>query len=293
MKKIFAALLFALLSLPAGAQQGGAPALQLIAPGNTTTTLAAWNSSTTVNTTQTIASVRASGAPAILVQLNQTTTLTAGAVTFEGAYDSTGSNWTTISTTQIIDPTTFSPLTNPYTLVASTLKPFLILTQGYQVIRIRLSTAITGTATVTPYVTILPHNPVIGALLSPIVWPVATPPIKIDQTLKTQTNGVMNAGSTYNHVAASATAQALTGGLGGAAGDYLSHCVIYPSAVTAGSVTVFDNTNAAANNVIEFSTGTLSNLVPIAIPVGAISVNGPWKVTTGATETVVCYGKFS
>jgi hypothetical protein len=69
--------------------------------------------------------------------------------------------------------------------------------------------------------------------------------------------------------------------------------VIYPSTTGAGSVTVFDNTNSAANNVIEFTTGTLSNLAPIAIPVGAVSVNGAWKVTTGANETVVCYGKFS
>lgn len=103
--------------------------------------------------------------------------------------------------------------------------------------------------------------------------------------------GIVNGGSTYAHVAASQTAQVL--GATGAIGDYLSHCVIYPSATSAGSVTVFDNTNSAANNVIEFSTGTLSNLAPIAIPVGAVSVNGAWKVTTGATETVVCYGKFT
>lgn len=104
--------------------------------------------------------------------------------------------------------------------------------------------------------------------------------------------GVVNGGSFYQHVAASQTGATLQSSTG-ATGDYLSHCVIYPSTTAAGSVTVFDSTNSAANNVIEFVTGTLSNLAPIALPVGAVSVNGAWKVTTGANETVVCYGKFS
>lgn len=104
--------------------------------------------------------------------------------------------------------------------------------------------------------------------------------------------GVVNGGSNYVHVAASQTGAVLQTSTG-AAGDYLSHCVIYPSTTGAGSVTVFDNTNSAANNVIEFTTGTLPGLAPIALPVGAVSVNGAWKVTTGANETVVCYGKFS
>jgi hypothetical protein len=104
--------------------------------------------------------------------------------------------------------------------------------------------------------------------------------------------GVVNGGSTYQHIAASQTAVVLQTSTG-AIGDYLSHCVIYPVTTAAGSVTVFDNANAAATNVIEFATGTLSNLAPIAIPVGAVSTAGAWKVTTGANETVVCYGKFS
>ncbi len=114
----------------------------------------------------------------------------------------------------------------------------------------------------------------------------------IDQTTQGTTNGVTNGAHTYQHVAASQTAAVLQTSTG-AIGDYLSHCVIYPSTTAAGSVTVFDNANAAATNVIEFATGTLSNLAPIAIPVGAVSTAGAWKVTTGANETVVCYGKFS
>lgn len=101
----------------------------------------------------------------------------------------------------------------------------------------------------------------------------------------------INGGSNYETVAASQTAQAL--GATGATGDYLSHCVIYPVTTAAGAVTVFDNTNAAASNVITFTSGTLSNLAPIALPVGAVSTGGSWKVTTGANVTVTCYGKFT
>lgn len=104
---------------------------------------------------------------------------------------------------------------------------------------------------------------------------------------------VVNGGSAYETVAASQTGQAL--GATGAIGDYLSHCVIYPTSTTPGVVTVFDNTNAAGTNAIAFPGGasSVSSLVPIAIPVGAISTAGAWKVTTGANLVVTCYGKFT
>jgi hypothetical protein len=100
---------------------------------------------------------------------------------------------------------------------------------------------------------------------------------------------VINGGNTYNTVAASVTAQALTGGSGGATGDYLSHCVVQPTTTAAGTITILDNSTV----IFTFTTGTLSNLVPFAIPVGANSTSGAWKITTGANETVTCVGKFS
>jgi hypothetical protein len=105
---------------------------------------------------------------------------------------------------------------------------------------------------------------------------------------------VVNGGSFYQAVAASQTATVLQSSTG-AAGDYLSHCDIYPTSTSPGVVTVFDNANAAATNVIAFPGGasSLSNLVPFPIPVGAVSTAGAWKVTTGANVSVVCYGKFS
>ena len=111
--------------------------------------------------------------------------------------------------------------------------------------------------------------------------PPATPPYGI-------IGGVINGADTYNTIAATQTTQALTGGSGGATGDYLSHCVIQPTTTAAGTVIIYDNSTA----IFTFTTGTLSNLVPFTIPVGAVSVSGAWKVTTGANETATCVGKF-
>jgi hypothetical protein len=106
--------------------------------------------------------------------------------------------------------------------------------------------------------------------------------------------GVVNGGSRYQAVAASQTAVVLQSSTG-AAGDYLSHCDIYPTSTSPGVVTVFDGSNTAANSAILFAGGgtSLSNLAPIPVPVGAISRNGAWEVTTGASVSVVCYGSFS
>lgn len=99
--------------------------------------------------------------------------------------------------------------------------------------------------------------------------------------------------SNYETVAASQTGQAM--GATGATGDYLSHCVVYPQTTSPGVVTVFDGTSSAANNVIAFAGGasSVSNLSPFAIPVGSFSLNGAWKVTTGANVIVTCHGKFT
>src|SRR6185312_15049380 len=125
-------------------------------PGAVISTGTGWTSATTLNATQTLMGT-GQGSPALLVQLDQTSTITGGVVTFEGTYDNT--NWVTIPTAQVLNSNTFASLTNPYTLVASTNQPFLILTQGYQSVRVRLSTVITGTATVTPQIALLPYNP--------------------------------------------------------------------------------------------------------------------------------------
>lgn len=155
----------------------------------TTSTLAAWTSATAANATQTVMPITSTYGAAVIVQLAQTTTISAGAVTFEGTYD--GTNWVTIPVAQVLNPNTFAPLTNPYTLVASTNQPFMILTQGYQGLRIKLSTQITGSGSVTPYVTLLPFLPVDPAILNPIAAGSAIiGKVGIDQTTPGTTNGV-------------------------------------------------------------------------------------------------------
>jgi len=114
---------------------------------------AAWTSATTINTLQyqtgTTTQGALTGAAAIRVQLDQTTTLTGGAVTFQGTFDNI--NWVTIPVTQVLNPNTFASLTNPYTFVASTNQAFLINLNGYVSVRANLTTVITGTGSVTPY----------------------------------------------------------------------------------------------------------------------------------------------
>lgn len=117
-----------------------------------------------------------------------------------------------------------------------------------------------------------------------------TSPVSLDTAGNTR---IINGASLYETVAASVTGQTL--GPTGATGDYLSHCVVYPTSTTPGVVTVFDNASAAGSNVIAFPGGSssVSNLVPFAIPVGAVSNAGAWKVTTGANLVVTCYGRFT
>jgi len=130
--------------------------LQVLAtPAAIANTAAAWTSGTVINTTQLL--LATGGYGATLLQLNQGSTITAGAVTFEGTYD--GINWITFPAVQVVDPATFLETANPYTFTPSTNYPVLLITGGFQQVRVRLSTAILGSGTVTPYWTLLSNNP--------------------------------------------------------------------------------------------------------------------------------------
>lgn len=91
----------------------------------------------------------------------------------------------------------------------------------------------------------------------------------------------------YETVAAGQTAQSL--GATGAVGDYLSHVVFQPAAVGAGTSTILDN----ATVVYTYTAGTLTDLRPIIVPIGARSVSGAWKITTGANMAAVASGNFT
>lgn len=93
--------------------------------------------------------------------------------------------------------------------------------------------------------------------------------------------------SEYETVAASQTDQVL--GPTGAASDVLHHIVIQPTTTAAGTVTVKDGTTV----IFTFTAGTLSDLKPIVVPFGTRSLNGAFKVTTGANVAVIAFGKFT
>lgn len=143
---------------------GQSMALQAEQAGNLRTfsgvalkTLAGWTSGTSVNATQDIFTL--SGTGSVLLHLVQGSTISAGAITFEVSYDNT--NWVTIPADAVLDPasTSYAQISVPYTLVASTNKPFLLMGKGWQGLRIKLSTAITGSATVTPNYALLDYEP--------------------------------------------------------------------------------------------------------------------------------------
>ena len=107
------------------------------------TSAAAWTSATAQNTAVTLINGTFSY-DILIVTLNQTTTLTAGAVTFEVSNDNT--NWFARTG---LDPTNYGSDISTYALTASTYKVLKFAVSGFQYFRVRLSTAITGTATVT------------------------------------------------------------------------------------------------------------------------------------------------
>lgn len=160
------ALLLALLCI---APRAGAQGVVRSVPSVQTATLSVWNSGTALNATQTIFGPGDAAFGEILVHLVQSAgTFSAGAITYEVSYDNT--NWVTIPADAVTDPssTTYAQVAVPYTLVTSTNKPFLLAGKGWQGLRIKLSTAITGTGTVTPNVTYLPYETVNTAIaLSP------------------------------------------------------------------------------------------------------------------------------
>jgi hypothetical protein len=144
MKKICILIAVLLAAVAGRAQTVGGPLFGCTGAINVGT---AWNSGTSAASTQAL--LNNTPVANIVVQLDQTTTITGGAITFQGSYD--GINWVSVPVAQVLNPQTYAQLTNPYTLVASTNQPFLIVLGGFVSVRLNLSTAITGSGAVTPY----------------------------------------------------------------------------------------------------------------------------------------------
>lgn len=138
-----------ILSVQGYAQISGAG--QLGCPG-TAVTGSTWNSGTAGNSVQTL--YGPGSASGVTVVLDQTTTITGGAVTFLGDYGD--GNFVNVPAFPLgmINPATNGSLANPYTLVASTNQAFFIPMLGMNRLQLKLSTALTGSGTITPFTTL-------------------------------------------------------------------------------------------------------------------------------------------
>jgi hypothetical protein len=94
----------------------------------------------------------------------------------------------------------------------------------------------------------------------------------------------------YETVAASKTDQAL--GATGAKGDYLSGLLVVPASTSPGAVSIKDGSGSAIT-VFAGGTDSVVCLVSFPVPLGLVSQNGAWKVTTGANVSVIAVGSFS
>jgi hypothetical protein len=103
------------------------------------------------------------------------------------------------------------------------------------------------------------------------------------------TSQVAPAGTQYETVAASQTAQVL--GATGAAGDYISGILVIPTTTSPGNVLLLDN--ATSITVFDGGASSVSNLVPFFIPLGMLSVSGAWKITTGTNVKCIGVGTFT
>jgi hypothetical protein len=115
----------------------------VISVGENNAAAGTWNSSTALNSTITLVNNDYSY-NTLVVTLNQTSTITGGAVTFQGSTD--GTNWFNLPGFVV---TTAAALTNPYTLVQSTYIVFSFNLTAIPYFQIVLSTVITGTGQVT------------------------------------------------------------------------------------------------------------------------------------------------
>jgi hypothetical protein len=90
----------------------------------------------------------------------------------------------------------------------------------------------------------------------------------------------------YESVIASQSAQVL--GPTGAVGDILENLIVTVATAATGTVSIQDGSNTAI--VI---TAANTPIGVYSVNLGARSVAGAWKVTTGAGASVIAVGKFS
>lgn len=153
MTKKLLAVLFVVAMSTLGFAQASANAVG--ACNGSPVTGTAWNNATSLNTTQVL--LGPTSAQAATVVLDQTTTITGGAVTFQGDYGD--GNFVSIEAWRLSTPATPALIGNPYTLVASTNQPFFVNMTGVYRLQLKLTTSFTGTGAVTPFTTAWCNTP--------------------------------------------------------------------------------------------------------------------------------------
>lgn len=99
-------------------------------------------------------------------------------------------------------------------------------------------------------------------------------------------NVVQDYGSQYETVAVSQTDQVI--GSTGEKGDYLTRIIIQVATASTGSVTVKDG----GTTIFTFTASPGGGIGSYSVPFGVKSVNGPFKITTGAGAQVLAVGHF-
>ena len=92
-------------------------------------------------------------------------------------------------------------------------------------------------------------------------------------------------GTFYETVAASQTAQVL--GVTGGAGDTLMRLIITVGTSLTGTVALLDGATSYTLCAASTPIGVYT------VEINAVSVNGAWKITTGAGATVLAVGNFT
>jgi hypothetical protein len=119
--------------------------------------------------------------------------------------------------------------------------------------------------------------------------------VGLDQTTPGTTNKVYLtdiSAAKYQTIAASQTNTALTGGGGGATGDYLAGVLIVPATTSPGAVSIKDGAGTAVT-IFAGGASSVGSLVPFFVPLGIKSTGGAWGVATGANVSVIAAGNFT
>jgi hypothetical protein len=75
-------------------------------------------------------------------------------------------------------------------------------------------------------------------------------------------------------------------------GDYLAGLLVVPATTSPGAVSIKDGSGSAIP-VFTGGATSVADLKPFPIPLGLVSLNGAWKVTTGANVSVIAIGNFT